>query len=136
MSIRNELISILRETNATALFVTHDPHEAMAISDRIAYIDGGEIVQFDTPEALYHTPANENVAAFFGSINRYEGGFVRVEQCRLGDSGDYVCTVLSSIFMGSFYITTVAVQYNGSNLVFVVHTDRKYLEDTELFLSF
>lgn len=135
MSIRNELISILRETNATALFVTHDPHEAMAISDRIAYIDNGKIVQFDTPEALYHTPVNENVAAFFGPINRYEGGFVRVEQCSLGDSGDYVCTVSSSIFMGSFYVTTVSIMEEVMKEEFLVYTNRAYEIGTQTRLS-
>lgn len=135
-SIRNDLMGILRSSRATAVFVTHDPHEAMAISDRIAYIDEGTIVQFDTPERLYHAPINENVAAFFGPINRYNGRFVRVEKCRIGDRGTHSCTVQSSIFMGSFYATTVTVKEDNGNAVFVVHTDRKYSAETELFLSF
>lgn len=125
-TIRNELISILRGTNATAIFVTHDPHEAMAISDRIAYIDGGKIVQFDTPESLYHTPANENVAAFFGPINRYDGKFVRVEQCRISEEGAWNATVKSSLFMGSFYSTSVSLEGAETRGDFLIYTERSY----------
>lgn len=125
-SIRNDLIAILRSSGATAVFVTHDPHEAMAISDRIAYIDGGKIVQFDTPEALYHSPINENVAAFFGPINRYNGGFVRVEQCRISEEGELSATVQSSVFMGSFYVTSVSLEGAEARSNFLIYTDRFY----------
>lgn len=135
-SIRNDLIAILRSSGATAVFVTHDPHEAMAISDRIAYIEGGKIVQFDTPHALYHTPINENVAAFFGPINRYNGGFVRVEECRIDESGKYACTVQSSVFMGSFYATTVVVTNIGEANYFLLHTDKKYPSNLALRFNF
>jgi iron(III) transport system ATP-binding protein len=134
-TIRNELISILRGTNATAIFVTHDPHEAMAISDRIAYIDDGEIVQFDTPEVLYHAPANENVATFFGPINRFGEKFVRVERCRISDEGEWSGTIQSSIFMGSFYVTSVLLDDLKEGESFLVHTAQSYLRDTKIRLS-
>ncbi|WP_298691327.1 ABC transporter ATP-binding protein [uncultured Sulfuricurvum sp.] len=125
-SIRDELLAILRSGGSTALFVTHDPHEAMAISDRIAYIDEGKIVQFDTPEMLYHAPANENVAAFFGPINRYEGGFVRVEKCRIDSDGPIRAEVVSSRFMGNTYETQVRFTQKEYDCRFLIYTDRLF----------
>lgn len=125
-SIRNDLITILRSSKATAVFVTHDPHEAMAISDRIAYIDEGTIVQFDTPEKLYHSPINENIAAFFGPINRYNGGYVRVEQCRISEEGEWSATVQNSLFMGSFYSTSVSLEGAETRGDFLIYTERSY----------
>jgi iron(III) transport system ATP-binding protein len=134
MSIRNELIQILHASGVTAVFVTHDPHEAMAISDRIAFIEGGKIVQYDTPERLYHAPINENVAAFFGPINRYEGGFVRVEQCRLEEHEGRGCRVVSSIFMGSYYVTSVDLSEGEKPELFTVFTHRRYPAETQTYL--
>lgn len=125
-SIRNDLMKILRSSGATAVFVTHDPDEAMAISDRIAYIDEGKIVQFDTPEALYHSPINENVAAFFGPINRYKDGFVRVEQCSISEAGEWSGTVVSSVFMGNYYATSVSLESTETRENFLIYTDRTY----------
>ncbi|MGE4471789.1 MAG: ABC transporter ATP-binding protein [Sulfuricurvum sp.] len=125
-SIRDELLAILRSGGSTALFVTHDPHEAMAISDRIAYIDEGKIVQFDTPEMLYHAPANENVAAFFGPINRYEGGFVRVEKCRIDSDSPIRAEVVSSRFMGNTYETRVRFTQKEYDCRFLIYTDRLF----------
>ena len=125
-SIRDELLAILRSGGSTALFVTHDPHEAMAISDRIAYIDEGKIVQFDTPEMLYHAPANENVAAFFGPINRYEGGFVRVEKCRIDSDGPIRAEIVSSRFMGNTYETQVRFTQKEYDCRFLIYTDRLF----------
>ncbi len=135
-SIRDELIAILRSSDATAVFVTHDPHEAMAISDRIAFIDGGKIVQFDTPEALYMTPKNEHVAAFFGPINRYESGFVRVEQCRVTEEEGIEGETLSSLFVGSRYETIVRFTQWGNEYRFLLHTPRRYERGEKITFRF
>ncbi len=134
-SIRNELIHILRSSGVTAVFVTHDPHEAMAISDRIAFIDGGKIVQYDTPERLYHAPINENVAAFFGPINRYNGGFVRVEQCSISEEGIEGET-MGSVFMGSCFETTVCFHQWGDEYRFLLHTLRRYERGEKVIFRF
>lgn len=133
-SIRNDLMGILRSSGATAVFVTHDPHEAMAISDRIAYIDEGKIIQFDTPEALYHSPINENIAAFFGPINRYKDGFVRVEKCRISEQG-IECRVILSHFSGRHFETKVSIVVEGYLSEFMVYTDSKYAPGSQLFIE-
>jgi putative spermidine/putrescine transport system ATP-binding protein len=53
----------------TAVYVTHDQEEAFSISDRVAIMDAGRVVQFDTPETLYRRPANAFVARFVGFDN-------------------------------------------------------------------
>ena len=55
-----------QRTGATMVYVTHDQAEAMAMADRIAVMEAGRIVQFDTPERLYARPQNRFVAGFIG----------------------------------------------------------------------
>jgi ABC-type Fe3+/spermidine/putrescine transport system ATPase subunit len=58
-----------RRLGITFVFVTHDQEEALSMSDRIALMKGGEIVQLDTPTGLYDRPANAYVADFIGETN-------------------------------------------------------------------
>ena len=60
--MRDELAILLREFNITAIFVTHDQDEAMAIADRVAVMSDGHIVQSGTPEELYRNPNSAFVA--------------------------------------------------------------------------
>lgn len=64
--LQDELLRLHDEMNKTIVFVTHDMDEAIKLGDKIAIMQNGEIVQFDTPEALLKNPANEFVAAFIG----------------------------------------------------------------------
>jgi len=72
-SVREETLSVLRETGATSLLVTHDPEEAMRMADRIALMSDGKLVQIGTPEELYLRPANLFAARFFSEINEIQG---------------------------------------------------------------
>jgi len=71
--MRGELSAIQRRLGVTTLFVTHDQIEALSMSDRIAVMDGGKIVQEGTPQEIYHQPTNEFVASFIGSTNLFQG---------------------------------------------------------------
>ncbi len=62
--MRLELKKIQRELGMTMVFVTHDQEEAMLLSDRMAIMDNGRLVQIDTPKNIYHSPANEFVRSF------------------------------------------------------------------------
>ncbi len=70
---RHWIREIIKETNAAALYVTHDQTEALAIADRILVLDGGQVQQEGTPEEIYGRPAGRFVAEFMGSNNRLEG---------------------------------------------------------------
>ena len=68
-----DLPRILRRLRQTALFVTHDLEEALAVSDRVAVMRAGRIVQVGTPRALYERPASVFVARFLGRANILHG---------------------------------------------------------------
>jgi iron(III) transport system ATP-binding protein len=72
-SVRADTLSVLRETGATAVIVTHDPAEAMRMSDRIVLMRGGRIVQEGAAASLYDRPRNLFVARFFSQLNELEG---------------------------------------------------------------
>lgn len=74
--MRIELVNIQKNVGISALYVTHDQTEAMAISDRIAVMDKGKIVQLGTPEEIYNKPINQFVAEFIGTTNLVTGQVV------------------------------------------------------------
>ena len=67
--MRSELKALQRETGITFVFVTHDQDEALAMSDRIAVMQGGRVQQLGRPEEIYEAPANRFVADFIGGAN-------------------------------------------------------------------
>ncbi len=67
--MRGELKALQRRTGITFVYVTHDQAEAMALSDEIAVMDRGRLLQFGTPREIYMKPANRAVADFMGVIN-------------------------------------------------------------------
>jgi spermidine/putrescine ABC transporter ATP-binding subunit len=72
-----ELKDIQRETGVTAIFVTHDQEEALTLSDRIAIIDQGRLIQVDAPQTVYERPTNIFAANFLGDANVFYGTPVR-----------------------------------------------------------
>ncbi|MEC7257108.1 MAG: ABC transporter ATP-binding protein, partial [Pseudomonadota bacterium] len=68
-----EIKRLQSELHLTSLFVTHDQHEAMSLSDRVCLMSGGNIQQFATPEEVYFNPANGFVSGFVGSPNKLSG---------------------------------------------------------------
>jgi len=78
--MRFEIKSLVRRMDITAVYVTHDQAEAMVISDRIAVMDSGNVVQVGTPQDIYERPANRFVADFIGTMNFLSGEVVQVVQ--------------------------------------------------------
>lgn len=72
-SIRADTLSILRQSRASAIVVTHDAEEAMRMGDRIALLKDGCLVQVGTAEELYLHPKDIFAAAFFSEINEFSG---------------------------------------------------------------
>jgi len=68
-TMRTEIRQIQQRTRATTLFVTHDQDEALAMSDRIAVMNGGLIEQFGAPSEVYERPRTRFVANFIGRAN-------------------------------------------------------------------
>ena len=72
--VRDDTLHLLQKSNVSVIIVTHDPFEAMFISNQINIMDTtGRIVQSGSPAELYNNPVNSYVAEFFGETNRFEG---------------------------------------------------------------
>ncbi|MCR4434806.1 MAG: ABC transporter ATP-binding protein [Clostridiales bacterium] len=71
-----ELRQIQQKVGITTIFVTHDQEEALTLSDKIAVMDKGRIVQLDTPVNVYERPATTFVAGFLGKANFFKGSVV------------------------------------------------------------
>ncbi|MGO4838553.1 TOBE domain-containing protein, partial [Rhizobiaceae sp. 2RAB30] len=69
VDMRVEIRQLQRANGTTSVYVTHDQEEAFSISDRVAIMNAGRIMQLDTPEVLYQRPANAFVARFVGFEN-------------------------------------------------------------------
>jgi len=73
VQMRQEIRDLQRRLGITTVYVTHDQEEAMAVSDRIAVMQGGSVVQEGSAEDLYHRPASRFVAQFVGRVNLIAG---------------------------------------------------------------
>lgn len=71
--MQGELKRLQRETGITFILVTHDQEEALAMSDRLAVMSGGRVLQTGTPEDIYARPASRFVADFIGEANLIPG---------------------------------------------------------------
>jgi len=136
---REQLRAIHNELGATTVFVTHDQLEAMSLADRIAVMNAGRLLQYDSPRAVYDHPADLFVAHFIGSPGMNflkasrRGGIVQIEDSGLvlrviptADSpesvilgirpehvsigdGGALCTVESSERLGSYNMVALRV---------------------------
>jgi iron(III) transport system ATP-binding protein len=82
VEMREQIRELQKRIGITTVYVTHDQEEAMAISDRIAVMDRGSIVQEGTAQALYYRPATEFVARFIGRTNLLTGRVLSVSDDR------------------------------------------------------
>jgi len=74
--LRVEIDALLRRLDITAIYVTHDQAEAMALGDRIVVMDHGKVAQVGRPREIYLRPANRFVAEFVGTMNQLKGQVV------------------------------------------------------------
>lgn len=73
IQLREEVRGILKRTGATAIFVTHDQEEALAMGDRMAVMHRGRLEQIGTPEEVFHGPKTRFVAEFMGQTDLLQG---------------------------------------------------------------
>jgi ABC-type Fe3+/spermidine/putrescine transport system ATPase subunit len=71
--MRELVIALHQELNLTTVLVTHDQEEALVMSDRVAIMLDGRILQYDTPKSVYESPSSPEVANYFGQMNYIEG---------------------------------------------------------------
>jgi len=80
-----ELRSLQKDVGITFVFVTHDQEESLSMSDRVAVMSNGKILQVSSPDELYEKPENEKVANFIGTINFFDAtvSSINNENCSL-----------------------------------------------------
>jgi len=88
--MRDELRSLQKRLGITSLYVTHDQSEAMAISDRVAIMKDGDLVQFGSPQEVYEYPNSKFIANFIGKVNfipcTFQGTDMQGAAVDMGDS--------------------------------------------------
>jgi iron(III) transport system ATP-binding protein len=86
---RSWLRELIMQVRISALYVTHDQVEAMAVADRILFLRGGQIEQAGRPQEIYEQPSTAVTADFMGSNNRFEGtiGAIESDRARLDGQG-------------------------------------------------
>ncbi|MEG0328468.1 MAG: ABC transporter ATP-binding protein [Erysipelothrix sp.] len=83
VQMRTIIKKLQRQLNITTIYVTHDQEEALAISDRIAVMNKGKVMQIDKPSVIYQNPANTFVSNFIGTSNFLTGTVIEDEQIKV-----------------------------------------------------
>ena len=122
--MQTELKALQRQLGITFLFITHDQHEALSMSDRIGVFSNGRLEQVGAPQAIYNRPATRFVAEFVGAANVFDGArareiagvdsvMLRPERIRLGPSPQARLSgaVIDAQYFGSF--SRVRVDWGG-----------------------
>lgn len=81
--LRNEVFNIIKKTGVTAIFVTHDTQDALAVADEILILQNGKLVQKDEASALYKKPQSIYVASLFGNTVQLNKGLQTAFKCPL-----------------------------------------------------
>jgi iron(III) transport system ATP-binding protein len=110
--MRSELKRLQRELGITTLYVTHDQMESVLLSDRIAVMNGGRILQLGRPGEIYDRPNSQFVADFMGATNLLNGTVRReVQASAVGlvdtDIGPILCTFSEGMACGSQVVISV-----------------------------
>ena len=115
LRMQEELRRLHRSLGNTFIFVTHDQGEAMAMSDRIAVMDQGRVLQVGTPEEIYESPKTRFVADFVGHTNVFDGRSESIEangDCLVACEGvSFRCRAPDGL--GDGEAVSVAVRYEN-----------------------
>jgi iron(III) transport system ATP-binding protein len=133
IQMRTSIRKIQQELKITTIYVTHDQQEALAVSDRIAILNGGNVMQVDKPENIYTKPQNSFVAGFIGTSNFIDGTVTDMDSDSTADvklaSGIVLKIKLNKKVSGPIKLSIRPEQFSftdhGENLIpgeIVMHT--------------
>jgi spermidine/putrescine transport system ATP-binding protein len=117
-----ELDDIHDKIGITFIYVTHDQQEALSVSDRLAVMDQGNVLQVGTPHDIYESPASSFVARFIGETNLFDGTVLNVELMSRPDT-EYMAE-LDIKELGKIKVTTVNKVEPGQNVSFTVRPEK------------
>ncbi|MDR1929156.1 MAG: ABC transporter ATP-binding protein [Treponema sp.] len=117
-----ELDQIHDKIGITFIYVTHDQQEALSVSDHIAVMDQGDVLQVGTPHEIYESPATNFVARFIGETNLYDGTALSTEKLP-GEEIEYMVE-LDIAELGRIRVTTVDEVQPGQRVSFTVRPEK------------
>ncbi|MDR2663717.1 MAG: ABC transporter ATP-binding protein [Treponema sp.] len=117
-----ELDQIHDKIGVTFIYVTHDQQEALSVSDHIAVMDQGDVLQVGTPHEIYESPATDFVARFIGETNLYGGTVVKAEKLPREET-EYMVE-LEIPELGRVKVTTVDEVKTGQQVSFTVRPEK------------
>jgi len=100
INIRAELRQLQKKLGITTVYVTHDQGEALALSDKIAVINNGRILQFASSQEIYFSPADDFTASFIGTSNIISGRVSNRDQDAIFSNDDYQFEIQSKFLNG------------------------------------
>src|SRR5262245_46317448 len=111
-AMQGELKRLQERVGITFVYVTHDQEEALTLSDRIAVMEGGRILQEGTPEEIYDRPTSRFVANFIGQTNFFEGEVVEggAETTMVRERGGFTIRCARAAWAGVGTVVGVAVR--------------------------
>lgn len=123
LEMRHELRELVDRLGVTTLYVTHDQEEALALSDRVALMQDGSIVEEGNPRKIYELPEHPLTAASIGDVNRIEGEVIREvsggkESAIVTSLGEILCPRSEGVRRGD----RVALMFRPEDVV--LHTNR------------
>ena len=124
--MQTELKALQRKLGISFLFITHDQHEALSMSDRVGVFNQGRLEQVDTPQMIYNRPKTRFVAQFIGAANLLEGvnalRLTGLSECMLRPEQIHLCesaaAKLTAVVKEKFYFGAfmrLEVQTEGSD---------------------
>ena len=117
-----ELDEIHDKIGITFIYITHDQQEALSVSDRIAVMNQGDVLQIGTPHEIYESPATDFVARFIGETNLFNAKVISVEKMDR-QQAEYM-TELENPELGRIKVTTVDEVRVGQTVSFTIRPEK------------
>jgi spermidine/putrescine transport system ATP-binding protein len=121
-----ELDEIHDKIGITFIYVTHDQQEALSVSDRLAVMNQGDVLQVGTPYEIYESPATDFVARFIGEANLFDAAVVSVrklDQASQAGGVEYMAE-LEIPELGQIKVTTVDEVQPGQTVSFTIRPEK------------
>jgi spermidine/putrescine transport system ATP-binding protein len=117
-----ELDQIHDKIGITFIYVTHDQQEALSVSDRIAVMNQGNVLQVGTPHDIYESPATDFVARFIGETNLFDASVISVEKLDQSEPEYMACLDIPEL--GNIKVTTVDEVQPGQRVSFTIRPEK------------
>lgn len=120
-----ELDKIHDKIGITFIYVTHDQQEALSVSDRLAVMSQGDVLQIGTPHEIYESPATDFVARFIGETNLFDGTVIAVDPVDKPKTEENETMVTLEIpELGHIKVTTVDPVAPGMRVSFTIRPEK------------